>query len=59
MHLKDKIAIVTGGSAELVKNLFKICFAGSKLVINYIGDKTQAGRYKSGMRKVRSESSVK
>ena len=43
MHLKDKIAIVTGGSRGLGKEIcLKFASLGANLVINYIGDKTQA-----------------
>ena len=43
MHLKDKIAFVTGGSRGIGKELcLKFASLGANLVINYIGDKTQA-----------------
>ena len=43
MHLKDKIAIVTGGSRGICKEIcLKFASLGANLVINYIGDKTQA-----------------
>ena len=43
MHLKDKIAIVTGGSRGSGKEFcLKFASLGANLVINYIGDKTQA-----------------
>ena len=43
MHLKDKVAIVTGGSRGIGKEIcLKFASLGANLVINYIGDKTQA-----------------
>ncbi len=43
MHLKDKIAIVTGGRRGIGKEIcLKFASLGANLVINYIGDKTQA-----------------
>ena len=43
MHLKDKISIVTGGSRGIGKEIcLKFASLGANLVINYIGDKTQA-----------------
>ena len=43
MHLKDKIAIVTGGSRGSGKEIcLNFATLGANLVINYIGDKTQA-----------------
>ena len=43
MHLKDKIAIVTAGSRGIGKEIcLKFASLGANLVINYIGDKTQA-----------------
>ena len=43
MMLKDKVAIVTGGSRGIGKEIcLKFASLGANLVINYIGDKTQA-----------------
>ena len=64
MELKDKIAIVTGGSRGIGREIcLKFASLGANLVINYIGDKgpaeeTRAECEKCGVKAVLSEGDV-